>query len=290
MRKPTTFLWIAAVVILGGTSAFLFSRYHSTASELANVRVTEEASRARYAQTIDAIAEIQDSLNAIAIGDANVKLVSSGLQSEKDLQSPDGRDALQRIATMRSSIQRNKDRIRQLESSLSHSGIQVNGLKRMVVGLNSSVAEKERQIGELSSRIEVLATQVTGLATTVQEGRQQIAQKNETLEDRRRELATVYYVVGSKRELTTQGVVVARGGVLGMGKTLQPSGRVAQAVLIPLDTDRETVVTIEAPKAQVVSAQPLASYELRLVGGKMELHILDANEFRKVKQLVIVTA
>lgn len=290
MRRPASLLWITAVVVLAGASAFLFTRYRTTASELANVKVAEEASRTRYAQTIDAIAEIQDSLNAIAIGDANVKLVSGGLQSEKNLRSPDGSDALDRIATLRSSIQRNKDRIRQLESSLSASGIRVNGLKRMVAGLNSSVAEKERLVGELSARVAALSTQVTGLETTVQENQQQIAQKDETLEEKRRELATVYYVVGSKRDLKTKGVVVAKGGVLGMGKTLQPSGQVAAGVLTPLDTDRQTVVPIEAPKAQVVSAQPVASYELRLVDGKLELHILDPNEFRKIKQLVIVTA
>jgi hypothetical protein len=40
---------------------------------------------------------------------------------------------------------------------------------------------------------------------------------------------------------------------------------------------------------QVVSAQPPASYELTAVGGQMELHILDAKEFRKVKHLIVMT-
>jgi len=290
MRKPVSALLIVGAVALLGATAFLFMRYQQTSTDLANLKVAEEASRTRYAQTIDAIAEIQDSLNAITVGDANVNLVQGGLQSEQNIQSPDGTQALDRIASLRASIQRNKDRIRQLESSLSASGIEVKGLRRMVASLKSSVAEKENQITELNQRVELLATQVTGLETTVQENQEQIAQKDQTLEERRRELATVYYVVGNRRELTTAGVVAAKGGVLGLGKTLQPTGQFAENLMKPLDTDAQSVVPIPAPRAAVVSAQPPTSYELRLVDGKMELHILNPAEFRKIKQLVIVTA
>ena len=43
------------------------------------------------------------------------------------------------------------------------------------------------------------------------------------------------------------------------------------------------------PKARVLSAQPASSYELKLEGEEMELHILEPREFRKVKHLVILT-
>jgi hypothetical protein len=49
-------------------------------------------------------------------------------------------------------------------------------------------------------------------------------------------------------------------------------------------------VRTESAKARVITPQPADSYELRLVDGKMELHILNPAEFRKVRQLVIVTA
>jgi predicted RNase H-like nuclease (RuvC/YqgF family) len=290
MRKPVLTLLIVAAVALAGTTAYLYSRFTQTSAELATVKVAEEASRNRYAQTIDAIAEIQDSLNAIMVGDANVSLVQGGLQSEKGMSAPDGRDALDRIANLRASIERSKSRIRQLESSLKTTNVEAKGLKRMVASLKSSVAEKETALAALTQRVEELSTQVTGLETTVQQSQEQIAQKDQTIEERRSELATVYYVVGSKGELTKSGVVVSKGGVLGMGKTLQPTGQIAADLMKPLDTDEQTVITINAPKAQVVSDQPVTSYELRLVGTQTELHILNPVEFRKVRQLVIVTA
>ena len=95
-------------------------------------------------------------------------------------------------------------------------------------------------------------------------------------------------MIGSKKDLTKSGLVVAKGGVLGVGKTLKPSGQFNESQFTALDTDQETVVRVSAPKAKVLSAQPASSYELKLVDGQMELHIVNPMEFRKVKQLVIL--
>ena len=100
----------------------------------------------------------------------------------------------------------------------------------------------------------------------------------------------MYYVVGNKKDLSTKGAVIAKGGVLGMGKTLLPAPTPNPSNFSALDTDQETTIDLGAAKAQVISAQPADSYELILVDGKMQLHILNAVEFRKVRQLVVVTA
>ena len=178
MRKSVPILLGIAVVALLGASAYLYQRNTQTNQQLAESRANEEASRGRYAQTIDAIAEIQDSLNAIAVGDANVQMMTNKLQSEKDLNSPNGRDALDRIASLRESIQRNKDRIHQLESAVHKSGIQMKGLNKMIASLKASVNDKEAQVAQLTTQVNDLSTQVTGLQTTVQQDQQQIAQKS----------------------------------------------------------------------------------------------------------------
>src|SRR5678816_2495770 len=165
MRKSVPILLGVAVVALLGASAYLYQRYHQTSDELAQSRAAEEASRGRYAQTIDAIAEIQDSLNAIAVGDANVQMSMQKLQNEKDLSSPNGRDALDRIASLRESIARNKARIHQLENAVHKSGIQMKGLNKMIASLKASVNDKEAQVAQLTTQVNDLSTQVSGLQT-----------------------------------------------------------------------------------------------------------------------------
>jgi predicted nucleic acid-binding Zn-ribbon protein len=281
MRKPLLIGLVAVIAVLGGATAVLYSKFQKSTADYASLQVAEEAARNRYAQTIDAIAEIQDSLSSITLGDANVQMQTG--DTEQQISAPSGQEALDRIAQVRESIARSKVRIRQLESSLKKSGIRVAGLEKMVANLKQSVAEKEQLVTELSTQVGTLQTQVAGLETTVQESQS-------TIEQKRRELATVFVAVGTKQDLTESGVVEAKGGLLGMGKTLQPTGKFDEMSFRPLDTDQETVIPIPSAKAQVLSAQSPSSYELREVEGRLELHILNPEEFRRVRQLVIVTA
>jgi len=284
MRKPMQIGAIAVIVLLLGATAVFVQKYQKSSAELRATQAAEETARTQYAEAFNAVAEIQDSLNAITPDETGRRLQPGSLTAEQRLTEPNRQQALESIALLNASIQRTKERIGSLESSLKKSGVKVAGLQKLVANLKQTVSEKEGNIAMLSSQVDSLQTQVTGLATQVQE-------HEVTIEDKRRELATVYVAVGTKKELAAQGVIAARGGFLGLGKTVEPTGLVSAAVYTPLDTDRETVVPLSTAKAEVVSAQPPTSYQLTLgADGKMELHILDPREFRRVRQVVIVTA
>jgi uncharacterized protein (DUF3084 family) len=288
MQRNAKIAVTAVVILLVGAIAALFVKDQKTSADYVAMKASEEAARTRYSQTIDAIAEIQDSLNAISVGDTSVVMKQRSLEAEQ--QGSNHQEALDRIAMLRESIERNKQRIHQLESSLHKSGMKAKGLEKMVANLKKDVEEKEAMVAELSSRVENLQTQVAGLETQVQEKSDTLVARDQAIEERRRELATVFVAVGNKKELSTKGVITAKGGVLGMGKTIQPTGKVSDAAYTAIDTDLQTVVPTTSKQAKVVSAQPPGSYELVLVDGRMELHILDPVQFRKVRQLVIVTA
>jgi hypothetical protein len=289
MRKPALYGLSAAVLLLIGALAVLFLRYRQTTEDFSMAKAAEQAARDKYASTIDAIAEIQDSLSAISLGDSSVRILSRDLQSEQRIGGPDGQQALDRISELRASILRNKQRIRDLESAMHRRGIQITGLEKMIARLKTTVSEKEAAIAVLTGQVDSLKLQVTDLTASVEQGQATIRDRETTLEERRRELATVYYVVGTRKDLTQRGIVALKGGMLGLGRTLQATGRFDPALFNPLDTDAQTVVRADARKVQVLTPQPPGSYELRSVGTQTELHILDPREFRKVRQLVIVT-
>jgi len=289
MRRPVMVALVAVIAVLAIAAGVLFYNYQKTSTELTVSRTAEEQAGKQYMETIDAIAEIQDSLNAIALGDTGVGAQSWRGRNGQEA-APKGQEALDRIAAVRTSIARSKERIQNLEERIQKSGIKMAGLQRMVANLKTSVAAKEEQVSLLTSRVNLLNNKVTVLATTVQETQDTLASRDRTIEDKRRELATVYYVMGTKKDLKKAGLVESKGGVLGVGKTLRAVPVTNRAEFVALDTDEETVVHIDAPKAKVLTSQPLTSYSLVMVDGKMELHILNPTEFRKIKQLVILTS
>jgi len=291
MKKPVQILLIAAVVLLGGATALLFTQNQKANQQLAGSKLSEQEISDRYGRTIEAIAEIQDSLNAIAVGPEGTPVFGgSKAEAERNMGGPNSQQALDRIAVLRSSIAQNKERIRALEANIKKSGVKINGLQGLIANLKKSVGEKEEQVALLSAQVDSLHTQVNGLNETVAAREDTLRTRDQQVEEKRREVATVYYAVGSKKDLEKAGVIKSSGGVLGLGRTVLPTGVQNQTAFIPLDTDQQDIIVTSAPKARVVSAQPASSYQLLLVDGHMELHILSPAEFRKVKQVVILTS
>lgn len=290
MRRIAVVLLSAVTAALLVSTVVFYRNYQATTASLTELQASEDKARTRYGDAVSAIAEIQDSLAAVSLGDGSLKLFTDKAQGERLLSENRGDEALARIALLKAGISRTKVRIAQLETSLHKSGTQVSGLNRMLASLKKTVAEREALVADLTSRVDQLQTQVTGLTAEVAVNQDSIRAQQVALEDRRRELGTVYYAIGTKKALTTAGLVEAKGGVLGIGKTLKPSGKVPAEMFQSIDTDQQQVIMIPAAKATVISAQPATSYELTTVDGRVMLRILDAAQFRAVKHVVIMTA
>ncbi|HVP15694.1 MAG TPA: hypothetical protein VMS88_09120, partial [Terriglobales bacterium] len=284
---------IIAIVVLAAITALFVVKYQNASRNYANAKSAEESARTQYADAFSAIAEIQDSLNAIAVGDTGLTMISRQLRNEQTLTQPNKQRALERISLLSASVQRAKLKIQQLEQSLRRSHVQERRLQALIADLKGTVADREQEIAQLTGRVDSLQTQVSGLTATVQQNEDSLRTQRERLEDRRRELATVQYVIGSKKDLTAAGVITSKGGILGMGKTLLLTGRYDESHFTTLDTDMEDVITIRAPKVEkveVLSAQPPSSYSLQAAGdGTVALRILDRAAFRAIKHVVIMT-
>lgn len=287
MRKSVGVVLVLISLVLLGAAGVTYSRYKKSQADYAQATAQQESMRQRYDQAVNEIVSIQDSLNAITVGEN---------QSQGDIElhgQTIHEKVLSRITAIKESIARTKDRINELDARLKHNGVRIAGMKRMIESLRQSAIYKEQKIAQLTTQIDTLQTRVTGLHYEIQGQQEQLAKNQEELTEKQRELATIYYTMGTKKELTRAGVVQPSGGLLGVGSSLKVSGMFEEASFSPLNTDEQQVIQIPARKGkvQVLSAQPPSSYSLQVVGKDMvELHILDRTEFRKIKHLVILKA
>jgi predicted nucleic acid-binding Zn-ribbon protein len=292
MRRPVQIILVLLIVVFAGATAFFFQRYQKASQDYQVTKTAEDAARNQYVEVLGAIGEIQDSLNAIAVGDSAARALTT--RSRELPTAPDRAEALQRIALLNQSIQRAREKITTLETRLARSRTRMTGLEKLVANLKKNVGEREEQVAALNTQVEQLQTQVTGLTETVAQNQDTIRVKEEVIAEKQKELGTVYYVVGTKKELENKGIITSKGGVLGLGKTTLLTARVDESAFTAMDTDVETVVrtpgVTKIDKVEVLSPQRVGTYELRLgEDGRVELHILDPAEFRKIKHLVIMT-
>ncbi len=288
MRKPTAYALVVAVLVLFVSSAILWQKYSTASTDYTAMKLSQDAAQARYGEALNAIAEIQDSLATLGGGDATRPLLPGSPAAERGLSLLKGREALDRIALIKAGIQRTKQRIAELERRVHLGGVKLAGLEHVIRNLKAGVAQREAVIATLTGRVDSLKTQVVDLGTQVAQTHGTIADQAQTIERQRHEMGTVLYVIGDRSTLTRQGLVVENGGLLGFGKTLQPSGTVHDSLFTAIDTDAESIIPIPAARARVISGQPTSSYSLLPAGKTLELHILDAKAFRTVKRVVIV--
>ncbi len=287
MRKSAVAVMALIAVLLAGATIMSYSKYKKSAADFVQAKADEESMRQRYDGAVNEIVMIQDSLNTIMLGGESV--LPEGRQAEEPGTLHD--TVLSRIATLKASVERTKDRIEDLDAKLKKGGVKIAGLERMIGRLRKNVADREEQIAQLNTQVQSLHTEVIGLNADVAGKQRDIELKQAEITDKQRELATIFYTMGTKKELKRSGVVVAEGGVLGVGKTLKPSGQFDESKFTALNTDQETVIAIPAHNAQILSPQPVSSYTLHIIGkDQMELRITNPSEFRKVKHLVILKA
>ena len=287
--RSAQFAMLAVIIVLLGTCAMLFQSYRAATPRQRELEAREHAERLRYARALDAIAEIQDSLNGIAAVELPLPSAHRPSAFSEQRTGESSRTALSRIAEIGSLVQRSKHRIAQLEATLNRSTFEFAAVKRLLESAKRSASQKELLVRQLRARVRSLDTRVDGLESEVERRHAIIQARDQTIEEKRRELGTIYFVMGTKRALRAQGLIVAKGGVLGVGKTMQPSSIADDRLFTMLDTDRESTLTVPSPKARVLSAQPASSYSLLAEGDNMVLHIRNPRSFREVRQLVIMT-
>jgi uncharacterized coiled-coil protein SlyX len=289
MSRSASVVLTVLVLLLFGATGLLWQKYRTASHDYQAMRSTQDATQAKYGEALNAIGEIQDSLATLGLGEATRPLLPGTPPAEGGLSLVKGREALDRIALIKAGLERTHARLVELERRVHLGGVKIAGLEHVIVNLKSSIAEREARISELTGRIDTLQTQVGELSTEVVASHGTISQQQELIENQRREKDTVYYVVGSRGTLSKQGVIVTTGGFLGLGRTIEPSRALPESLFTPFDTNGESIISIPARRARVVSAQPASSYQVLPAGEELELHILDAKAFRSVRHVVIVT-
>jgi hypothetical protein len=289
MKKGVLVALIIAGVLMLACIIILAMGYRRQGAMYAESVRAEEAVRTQFNTALESIAEIQDSLTAIAPEETSLRRLSQHAEVGERVTQTQKERMLSTIADLRESIKNTRERIRDLEKNLKGSQTEVAGLKRIIENLKRSVSDKEAMILRLTAKVDSLTVTVTNLKTDVIRGQEKIAEQQQVIEDKRKEIGTIYYIVGTRKDLKNTGIINESGGVLGMGKSVQLSGAFVEGYFTPLDTDSESQISILGKEPVVLSAQAKSSYQLTMVAeGQSTLRILNAAEFRKVKYLVIM--
>ncbi len=280
--------WLLLILILfiSSCNQDKISTLEKITQELAeeNQRLNEEATIKNdfireYTNTVNAVYE---NLEKIRKREGFIAKLSKDV--EKQRKTTVKTLMLSDINSIDGYIKQSKKRIRQLKVKLSAAEVETETLTEMIDHLSDTIDAKEAEVLLLKEEMTVLNERVS-------EAEKDIKLKNEVIIQQAETLNTAYYIIDSEKSLKEKGIIIDKGGFLGLRKTRQLADdfetahfhvtNISVTERIPLSTNIEQI--------QIISPHDPASYQLVDQDEDMgALEILNPAEFWKMRYLVIV--
>ncbi len=194
-------------------------------------------------------------------------------------------DAESRLAASRQRVATLTGDNKALATQLAQFDSTITAFKSIIENQKAEIASLTAQVSALQGENVVLKTE-----------KAQLTVEKEALTTEKAALTvernTVYYVIGTKDELRKKGIIVKRGGLLGIGSTDIPA-----TALNPADftsVDKTTTKEITLPKAdksyRVLSRQDLGGTEPAPAksGYKGAIKIVNAEQFWSASKFLII--
>jgi outer membrane murein-binding lipoprotein Lpp len=197
----------------------------------------------------------------------------------------------ERVNEAESRLAASRQRVAALTGDATTLKAQLAQYDSTITAFKSIVENQKAEIASLTAQVAAL----TGENVTLKTEKAQLTTEKETLTQEKAALTTerntVYYVIGTKDELRKKGIIVKKGGILGIAATDIPATTLNPADFTAID--KTTVSSIALPKAdksyRVISRQDLSATEQPAKGGyKGAIAIKNAEQFWAASKFLII--
>lgn len=273
----------------------------SLVSSCGNSRTQLVAESDRQRDSLTRIVEAKDSLinavfadiNAITENLARIKSRENLITVSEDPER--GRRPVEEINSDIAAIDRllieNREKITSLRSTaaqLRKANLRIDGLEKMITDLNGQLEEKKSEIGALRDELARMDSRVATLTETVNEQTEQVETLNDQNLELENQLNTVYYIVGSEKELRDAQIINKQGFI---GRTLTVGEHGSMESFTQADSRLLLEVPVGHRRVTIVTSHPEGSYELVQGADKMveRLRITDPVRFWESSKILIVS-
>lgn len=195
------------------------------------------------------------------------------------------------IAAIDRLLRENKVKIASLQSAVAQlrkANLRLDGLEKMIRDMSAQLTEKKNEIARLRENLTQMGVEVETLTEQVAVRSEQVETLNTEKVELENQLNTVYYIVGTEKELREAQIINKQGFI---GRTLTVNKTDNLASFTKSDSRLLSEVPIGQKKVSVVTTHPEESYELVTDADKVVLKLLitDPVRFWESSKILIVS-
>ncbi len=184
---------------------------------------------------------------------------------------------------------KNKREIAGLERKLKKSEGKNEELQKMIAHLTDELNEKDAQIAALQSQLAESNASLKDVIQKFNDSMEVISKQKEEISTITNDMNTVYYAIGTMKELKQKGVVTKEGGIAGIGSTTELKKDFNASYFTKADLTALNILPLYNKFEKLVTSHPTDSYKINGTGKSDTLVIKDAKSFwSQSKYLVII--
>jgi TolA-binding protein len=254
-----------------------------------NVKLTAEFSQ-KDSLLNDLFTSINDIERNLSDITAKEKLITAAPVEEKKMDQDVRNKIMDEIIAINNVMEENKKQLAQLRSQLKKSDTKITALQETINMLTKKLEEKELEINGLKEDLVKLNFTIAALNTTVDTLQAETASQSKIISQQDAligEMNTIWYVVGTKKELTEKGIIEKAGGVL--SGNMKMSEMINPDYFTTADMRKLTQIPFETKKAELVTNHPEGSY--KFLGGPDKitgLEIINTGDFWKSSRFLVI--
>lgn len=242
---------------------------------------------------------LNDFLGSLNEIEANLSIIKDKekMISRAQLEGrPNRMDVIQQdIKAIDGLLEKNRQLIARLNRDLRNSNLKISEFDEMVKRLNQQVEEKEHEIVSLRAQLQTKTTQVSTLTAKVEDLEdfkgfleEEARQRDVLIEQKTRELNTVYYTMGTLKELRDMGVVSRSGGFLGIGRSTNLEANFDSSNFTRIDKIGTQIIPLTGKRFELVSKHPSGTSQFVEEEGVWNLVINDRERFWSTSKFLVI--
>jgi len=228
---------------------------------------------------------IQQNLALISEREKSISLNAGDLKVGENTREEITKD----IQAINNLLAENKNTISRLNNKLAQTGSEIGGFKKLISQLNEDIETKEEEVSYLKENLTAANFTIEILNEMLDSAEFRNEIQADLIQIQNEEISTVYYALGTFKELEEAGVVEKKGDIIGIAGSKQLKPNFNKDFFAQIDMTKTRSLPLNSKKVTIVTPHASETYKLEGEDEKT-LTILEPMRFWEAsKYLVIIT-
>jgi len=223
------------------------------------------------------------------------EIISLPANNNVELKGSFKDEVIENIKIINELMDKSRQKITLLNAKLKESNFKNEQVTKLVDILNTQIDYKNQELITLNKKLTAHDKITTKLNAEMIEIGVQNVKKTKTINEKNNLLNTAYYAVGTLHELEYQGLVVTKGGVVGVGEFPTLNANLGKSIYSSINVYKiniysTTKISIAAKKIKLITPHPEGSYRFEdgIDQNNKKLVIVNPDEFWKISKYLII--